>query len=125
MESAEKKSRSLALKSKAVEIETSEDITEDDSETENLNLLTKRFQKFIKLKNISKNQQSKRYNKKSDSVFAKLKCFGCGKQGHIRVDCPNLSNKEKSTKRKSYKAEKTRKAYITWEDNASTSSTSS
>jgi len=95
MESAEKKSRSLALKSKAAEIETSEDNTEDDSETENLNLLTRRFQKFIKLKNRSKDQQSKRYNKKSNSVSAKLTCFGCGKQGHIQVDCPNLSNKRK------------------------------
>ena len=125
MESTEKKSISLALKSKAAEIETSEDSTEDDSETENLNLLTRRFHKFIKLKSRSKNQQSKRYNKKSDSVSAKLTCFGCGKQGHIKVDCPNLSNKEKPTERKSYKAGKTKKAYIAWEDNASTSNSSS
>jgi len=121
MESTEKKSISLALKSKAAEIETSEDSTEDDSETENLNLLTRRFQKFIKLKSISKNQQSKRYNKKFDFFSAKLTCFGCGKQGHIKADCPNLSDKEKPIERKSYKAGKTRKAYIAWEDNASTS----
>jgi len=125
MEFAKKKSRSLALKSKAAKIENSEDNTEDDSETENLNLLTRRFHKFIKLKSRSKNQQSKRYNKKSDSVSGKLTCFGCGKQGHIKVDCPNLSNKEKPTERKSYKAGKTKKAYIAWEDNASTSNSSS
>jgi len=62
MESAEKKTRSLALKSKAAEVETSKDNSEEDSDTENLSLLTKKFQKFIKLKSRTKNHQSKRYN---------------------------------------------------------------
>jgi len=43
MENVEKKTRSLTLKSKAVEVETSEDNSEEGSDTENLNLLTKRF----------------------------------------------------------------------------------
>ena len=63
MESAEKKTRSLTLKSKAAEIETNEDNSEEDSDTENLSLLTKKFHKFIKLKSRAKNQQSKRYTK--------------------------------------------------------------
>jgi len=50
MESIEKNSRSLALKTKAVDIESSEESSDECSETENLNLLTKRFQKFIKMK---------------------------------------------------------------------------
>ena len=50
MESAEKKSRSLPLKSKVAEIETSEDSSEEDSYFEDLSLLTKKFQKYIKLK---------------------------------------------------------------------------
>ena len=57
MESAEKKSRSLALKSKAAEIETSEDSSEEDSDSEDISLLTKQFQKFMKLKRKGKNQQ--------------------------------------------------------------------
>jgi len=125
MESAEKKTRSLALKSKAVEIETSEDNSEEDSDTENLSLLTKKFQKFFKLKSRAKNQQSKRYTRKPDSNSNKLTCFGCGKQGHMKADCPNLANKEKSIEKKNYKAGKGRKAYIAWEDNASSSSSSS
>jgi len=48
MEHAEEKTRSLALKSKYVEVETSEDNSEEESDTENLNLLTKKFQKFIR-----------------------------------------------------------------------------
>jgi len=55
MESAEKKTRSLALKSKAAEIETSEDSSEEDSDSEDNSLLTKQFQKFIKLKRRAKN----------------------------------------------------------------------
>ena len=66
METAEKKTRSLTLKSKLVEVETSEDNSEEDSDTENLNLLTRKFQKFIKLKSRTKNQQNQRYNGKSD-----------------------------------------------------------
>jgi len=58
METAEKKTRSLTLKSKLVEVETSEDNSEEDSDTENLNLLTRKFQKFIKLKSRTKNQQN-------------------------------------------------------------------
>jgi len=125
MESAEKKTRSLALKSKAAEVETSEDNSEEDSDTENLSLLAKVFQKFIKLKSRAKNQQSKRYTRKPDSNSNKLTCFGCGKQGHMKADCPNLGNREKSIEKKNYKAGKGRKAYIVWEDNASSSSSSS
>jgi len=79
METVEKKTRSLALKSKAVEVESSEESSEEASDTENINLLTKRFQKFIKMKGKTKNLQSKRYNKKSDSNSNKFTCFGCGK----------------------------------------------
>jgi len=43
MESVEKKTRSLTLKSKAAEAKTSEDNSEEDSDTENLNLLTKKL----------------------------------------------------------------------------------
>jgi len=125
MESAEKKIRSFALKSKAAEIETSEDSSEEDSDTENLSLLKKKFQKFIKLKSRAKNQQSKRYTRKPNSSSNKLTCYGCGKQGHMKADCPNLANKEKNIEKKNYKAGKGRKAYIAWEDNESSSSSSS
>jgi len=76
MEIVEKKTRSLALKSKAAEVESIEESSEEASDTKNLNLLTKRFQKFIKMKGKTKNLQSKRYNKKSDSNSNKFTCFG-------------------------------------------------
>jgi len=43
----------------------------------------------------------------------------------VKADCPNLANKEKSMDKKNYKAGKGRKAYIAWEDNVSSSSSSS
>jgi len=125
MESAEKKSKSLALKSKVAEIETNEDNSEEDGDSEDLSLLAKKFQKFIKLKSRAKNQQSKRYTRKPYSNSNKLTCYGCGKQGHVKADCPNLANKEKNIEKKNYKAGKGRKAYIAWEENASSSSSSS
>ena len=43
----------------------------------------------------------------------------------MKTDCPNLVNKEKTFEKKNYKAGQGRKAYIAWEDNASSSSRSS
>ena len=43
METVEKKSISLAFKTKATEVESSEEISDECSDAENLNLLTKRF----------------------------------------------------------------------------------
>jgi len=59
MEFVEKKLRSLGLKTKAADIESSEESSDECSDTENLNLLRKRFQKFIKMKGKMKNQRSK------------------------------------------------------------------
>jgi len=78
-----------------------------------------------KMKGKMKNQQSKRYNKKPNSNSTKFTCFGYGKQGHMKMDCPSLVNKEKAQERKSNKSGKGVKAYIAWEDNATSSSSSS
>ena len=50
METMEKKNRSLALKTKATDVESSEESSEECSDTGNLNLLTRRLQKFIEIK---------------------------------------------------------------------------
>jgi len=95
METVERKTKSLTLRSNVVEVDNSEESSNDYSDIKNLNLLTKRFQKFIKMKDRVKNYRSKRYSKKSDSGSTKLTCFGCGKHDHIEVDCPSIVNKEK------------------------------
>ena len=125
MKTVEKKSRSLALKTKPADVESSEGISDECSDTENLNLLTRRFQKFIKMKGKMKNQQSKRYNKKSNNGSTKFIYFGCGKQEYMKVDCPSLVNKEKTQEKKINKYGKNRRAYITWEDSDTSSNSSS
>jgi len=50
------------------------------------------------VKNIKdKNQPSNRYNSKNVNEFNSTNCgcFGCGKQGHIKDECPSNVSKEK------------------------------
>jgi len=98
--------------------ETEEDVTES-SDNENLNLLVKR-------KGNKGNQR--RYNSKQNdsSNSSKFSCYNCGKQGHIKIECPNVNKeKEKVDDRKKEKKGKERRAYIAWEDNDDLTSTSS
>jgi len=65
------------------------------------------------MKGKMKNQQSKRYNKRSGNGSAKFTCFGYGKQGHIKVDCTSLViNKKRAQEKKNSKLGKSRRAYI-------------
>jgi len=43
----------------------------------------------------------------------------------MKIDCPSLANKERANEKKSHKSGKGRTTYIAWEDNASSSSSSS
>ena len=52
-------------------------------------------------------------------------CFGCGKQGHIKTDCPSIGIKQKAPEKKNNKSGNTTRAYIAWEDNATSSNSSS
>jgi len=125
METVERKTRSLTLKSNVADEDKNVESSGECNQIKNLNLLTKRFQKFIKMNYKVKNQQNKRYSKKFDSCFAKLICFGCGKHGHIKVGCPSLANKEKGLEKRSSRTGKTKRAYIALEDNNTSSSISS
>jgi len=41
------------------------------------------------------------YSKSNYSNSSSYTCFGCGKLGHIKIDCPNNQNKEKPASKKS------------------------
>jgi len=94
-----------------------------DSEEDTFSLLSKKFSKFLR-KNRNKHQSSKRYNSKKPSDFNtnKYTCFG---QGHIKAECPNNEDKETTNFKKGERRGKTKKVYITWEDNEVSSSSSS
>jgi len=78
----------------------------------------------IDVKNIKdKNQPSNRYNTKNVNEFnsTNCTCFGCGKQGHIKAECPSNVSKEKGGYKKYKKKAKSRRAY---NDDSSSSSSS-
>jgi len=79
----EKHIRSIALK--AAGHKNCQESSED-SDGRTLSLLTRKFSKFLKKNN--KNQSSNKYNSKKLNDFNanNYTYFGCGKQGHIKVD---------------------------------------
>ena len=70
-----------------------------------------------------KNQPSNRYNTKNVNEFnsTNYTCFGCGRQGHIKAECPSNVSKEKWGYKKYKKKGKARKTY---NDDSSSSSSS-
>jgi len=83
---------------------------------ETLSLLTRKFSRILKRKNRDRTQQRKRYSKPNESNSSNYTCFGCGKLGHIKIDCPNNKNKEKPTSKKGERG-RGKRAYISWEKN--------
>jgi len=125
LESSEKKVKNIALKTSTKKNEELEDEVAESSERENLNLLVKRFGKYLKRKGIKGNP--KRYTSKhNESNSSNFTCYNRGKQGHIKIECPNANKeKEKSVDRKNEKKPKEKRAYIAWEDNDDSTTSSS
>jgi len=97
-ESEDKHVRNIALKA------AKHKNKQDSSDEENLSLLSKKFNKFLK-RNLNKKSNKERYENKKTSDFNSnnYTCFGCGEQGHIKVDCPNKEDKEKKSSNKEKK----------------------
>jgi len=125
LESSEKKVRNISLKTSTKKNKEPEDEVAESSESENLNLLVKRFGKYLKRKG-SKGNPMRYTSKHNESNSCNFTIYNYGKQGHIKIECLNANNeKEKSVDRKKEKKPKERRAYITWEDNDDSTSNSS
>ncbi|XP_050895719.1 uncharacterized protein LOC127102391 [Lathyrus oleraceus] len=118
-ENLDKKSKSIALK-----VDSKEEKEDNPKEDENSMLLVKRLGKYFgSNKNSSFARKKKYFNKKESSTSTQnITCYECGKQGHIKTDCPKLSKKSSFNKRKDSKS---KRAYIAWEDNEVSSSSDS
>ena len=116
LESNEKKVKNIALKTSTKRNDELEDEVVESSDNENLNLLVKRFGKFLKRR--GNKGKSRRYNSKQVDLnnTSSFTCYNCGKQGHMKIECPNL-NKDISANKKKESKHKERHAYIAWGDN--------
>ena len=124
-ENHEKKSKGIALKVDSKESQD-KDASEED---ENFLLLVKRLGKYFGHKNNLHNanfvKRKKFYNhkdKEASTSTQDVTCYECGKQGHIKPDCPKLSKKNGFKGKKEFK---NKRAYVAWEDNEISSSSDS
>ena len=104
-ENQDKKSKSIALK-----VDSKENEEEDDpEEDENFMHLVKRLSEFFfNNSNLVKKKNFFDKNEASTST-QNVTCYECGKQGHIKTDCPRLAKKSSFKRRK---GSKPKKAYI-------------
>lgn len=102
-EKNQRRKNNLAFK---YEIITNKSLKKDkDSDDENISLMIKKFNKFIKSKGKGKFRSEKNENQGSSSNY---KCYGCGERGHFKADCPNHT---KGEEKKETKFLKKKKAY--------------
>ena len=84
----------IALKASSKKSDKIEEEVAESSDNENLNLLVKRFEKYLKRKDKKGNQRRYISKQNDSSNTSKFSCYNCGKQGYIKIECPNV-NKEK------------------------------
>ena len=91
LESSEEKVRNIALKTSNKRNDEPDDEVAKSSDNENLNLLVKRFGKYLK-KKCSKGNKKRYTSKRNESNSSNFTYYNYGKQGHIKIECPNLNN---------------------------------
>ncbi|KAG6660489.1 hypothetical protein CIPAW_03G110400 [Carya illinoinensis] len=91
--------------------ESSED-EENEDKDEEVAMITRRIQRFLKKNRTSPRKSFKKFSKKDSGKNDTLICYKCNKPGHIKPDCP-LLKKDRNKGKKAMKA--------TWDDDSSSS----
>lgn len=111
-----------------------DNLDEDSSKEYDMGLFVKRYNRYMRknnLKHSDKNlinfKKSHPYKKENERKEENVTCFECGKLVHYRTTCLRLNKHNKKNDKESFKTKgkhvKGRKAYITWEkENVSSSS---
>jgi len=82
-EETKKKRKGIALKVNS-SMEDYKEISSDDEDAENFNLMVKKFGKFLKRSNDKKFFKPSKKIESNNNIFT---CFKFGKQGHIKSKC--------------------------------------
>ncbi|CAJ2657071.1 unnamed protein product [Trifolium pratense] len=117
----EKKYKSLALKSKARDYDSNDEESQSESGEDDVEVIVKKLKELLKRDKTKKFDQEKKFNGESTST-QNITCYECGKQGHIKTDCPKRGKKSSFKRRKESKP---KRAYIAWDDNEVSSSSNS
>ncbi|MQM05546.1 hypothetical protein Taro_038363 [Colocasia esculenta] len=127
-ETEENLRKSIALKTfnknsssskKDIQQESDDNGASNDSENDEMAMLTRQFKKFLKfkrkgsgnLKSFQKKDSSSKFdsNRKSNMIV----CYECKKPGHMREECPELKKKLKEDK---FTFKKAKAMLATWSD---------
>ena len=78
---------------------------ESSNEDENITILVKKLGKFLQKDKNFKFENKRKFHKKKDvsTSSQSITCFECGKEGHMKADCPTLARKSSHKGKKEFK----------------------
>jgi len=110
-------------------VQNDDEFDDDAINEEEKSLFVRRYKRYIKRNGLNHNdknlvnlRKASRKGKELDSDEKVVSCYGCGKVGHYKNECPKLA---KERGRSGFnRNSRGRKAYIAWEEDEVTSNTS-